>query len=98
MENGCEKVLAILNESVYDIIILTYHTNMTTISVPVPAHMEEFIKNQIKSGHSSSKAEVFRRAITLLAEQEAIREVLDAAKEPTLRGDLRVLAKQLRTK
>ncbi len=71
---------------------------MTTISVPIPAHMEEFIQNQIKSGNASNKAEVFRRAITLLAEQEAIREVLDAMKEPTLKGDLRVLAKQLRTK
>ncbi len=71
---------------------------MTTISVPIPAHMEEFINNQIKIGHSANKADVVRKAIRLLEEQEAINVVLNAMKEPNLRGDLRELAKKLRTK
>ena len=69
---------------------------MTTLSVPVPPHLEEFIKKQIKLGKASNKAEVIRRALQLLAEEEAVEAVLKAEAEPTLKGDLRTLAKKLK--
>ena len=69
---------------------------MTTISVPIPAHMAEFIDNQIKIGNASNKADVVRRALISYAEKEAIDDVLEAMKEPSLRGDLKELAKKFR--
>ncbi len=69
---------------------------MTTISVPIPAHMAEFIDNQIKIGDASNKADVVRRALISYAEKKAIDDVLEAMKEPSLRGDLRELAKKFK--
>ena len=71
---------------------------MITISVHIPPFMEAFIEKHIKEGHATNKADVVRKALALLAEQRAIEDVLQAEKEPTLKGDLRELAKQLRTK
>ncbi len=70
---------------------------MSTLSVPISAQLEEFIKNQIKSGNATNKADVVRKALMKLREEQAINDVLEAMKEPTLRGDLRELAKKLRT-
>ncbi len=69
---------------------------MTTLSVPIPAHMEAFIESQIRNGRAANKADVVRKAIALLAEKEAVDEVLRAMEEPILRGDLKSLAKRLR--
>lgn len=69
---------------------------MTTISVPLTPKLEESIKNLIESGYGSNKADVVRRAITKLAEDEAVQTVLRAMQEPTLRGDLRELAKKFK--
>lgn len=69
---------------------------MTTISVPIPAHLEESLNNLIKSGRGSNKAELVRRAITQMIEDEAVDVVLRAMKEPTLSGDLRELAKKIK--
>ncbi len=69
---------------------------MSTLSVPLTPELEAFIKMQVKSGHASNKADVVRRALTKFSEDEAVRAVLDAAMEPTLRGDLRTLAKTIR--
>lgn len=69
---------------------------MTTLSVPMPSHLEEFIKKQVRLGKASNKAAVIRRALQLLAEEEAVEAVLKAEAEPTLRGDLRTLAKRLK--
>ena len=69
---------------------------MTTISVPIPAHMEEFINRQIKNGYASNKAEVVRKALTRFSEEQAINDVLEAMKEVPLRGDLRELAKKFK--
>ncbi len=71
---------------------------MSTLSVPLPADLEEFIRRQVKSGRSPNKAAVVRSALKLLSEEEAVQAVLKAEREPTLRGDLRELAKKLRTK
>jgi Arc/MetJ-type ribon-helix-helix transcriptional regulator len=79
--------------SYYNII---HFKNMTTISVPITSKLEESINNLIASGYGSNKADVVRRAITKLAEDEAVENVLRAMKEPTLRGDLRELAKKFK--
>ncbi len=69
---------------------------MSTISVPIPAHMEESLNNLIKNGRGSNKAELIRRAITNMVEDEAVQTVLNAMKEPTLSGDLKELAKKFK--
>lgn len=69
---------------------------MSTLSVPLPPHLEEFIKEQVKIGHAANKADVVRKALKLLEEEEAINAVLRAEKEPILRGDLRKLMKKIK--
>lgn len=69
---------------------------MTTISVPIPAHLEESLNNLIKNGRGSNKAELVRRAITNMIEEEAVAVVLRAREEPTLHGDLKELAKKFK--
>lgn len=67
---------------------------MTTISVPITPKLEESINNLIASGYGSNKADVVRRAIIKLTEDEAVETILKAMREPTLRGDLRELSKK----
>ena len=68
---------------------------MTTLSVPLPAHLEELVKNLAKQ-RGSNKAEVVRHALELLAEEEAVMAVLRAEQEPILRGNLKDLAKKFK--
>ncbi len=72
---------------------------MTTISVPIPANLEESLNNLIKNGRGSNKAELVRRAITTMVEDEAVMSVLRAQKEieegKGLVGDLDELAKKI---
>lgn len=68
---------------------------MTTLSVPVPPKLEELVNSLVKKGYGSNKADVVRRALELLAEEEAVRSVLIAQGEPTLKGDLKTLMKKL---
>ena len=73
---------------------------MTTISVPIPAHMEEFINRQIREGNAANKADVVRKALTRMSEQDAINDILEAQDEvrngKILRGDLKVIAKKFK--
>ena len=69
---------------------------MSTLSVPLPPQLEEFVSEQVKRGLASNKADVVRKALKLLQEEEAVMAILKAEKEPTIRGDLRKLAKNLR--
>ena len=69
---------------------------MSTISVPISSEQEEFIETYIKEGKADNKAQVVRRALTRLSEEEAIEAVLRAEKEPILRGDLRMLMRKLK--
>ncbi len=68
---------------------------MTTISVPLPSHLEELVKKLAKQ-RGSNKAEVVRHALELLAEEEAVMAVLKAEQEPMLRGDLKDLIKKIK--
>ena len=68
---------------------------MSTLSVPLPAHLEELVKKLAKQ-RGSNKAEVVRHALELLAEEEAVMAVLKAEQEPILRGNLKDLAKKFK--
>lgn len=68
---------------------------MSTLSVPLTRNLEEIINSMVKKGYASNKAEVMRKALIFLAEEEAVQEVLRAEKEPILRGDLRELMKKI---
>ena len=70
---------------------------MSTISVPLPAFLEEFIEKMIGSGYGANKADVVRKALIKLREDEAVNSVLRAEQEgregKNLEGDLDELAK-----
>ena len=68
---------------------------MSTLSVPVSPKLEELVEMLVKKGYGANKADVVRKAVVLLAEEEAVQAVLRAEQEPTLKGDLRKLAKKL---
>lgn len=68
---------------------------MTTLSVPLPAHLEKVVKDMAKA-RGSNKAEVVRYALKRLAEEEAVQAVLNAEREPTLSGDLKTLAQKIK--
>lgn len=72
---------------------------MSTLSVPLTPELEKFINNQVKSGRASNKADVVRRALVRLSEDEAVQLVLDASQEvkdgKVLRGNLRELMKKI---
>ena len=71
---------------------------MSTLSVPLNKDLEEIVNSMVKKGYASNKAEVMRKALIFLAEEEAVQDVLRAEKEPTLRGDLKELMKNLKNK
>ena len=72
---------------------------MTTLSVPVPPKLEELVNSLVKKGYGANKADVVRKALELLAEEEAIRAVREAQQEvrdgKTLKGDIRKLIKNM---
>jgi Arc/MetJ-type ribon-helix-helix transcriptional regulator len=68
---------------------------MTTLSVPVPPKTEEFVKSMVKKGYGANKADVVRKALDFLAEEEAVRAVLEAQREPTIKGGLNELMEKL---
>ncbi|OHA84150.1 MAG: hypothetical protein A2937_01110 [Candidatus Yonathbacteria bacterium RIFCSPLOWO2_01_FULL_47_33b] len=72
---------------------------MSTLSVPLTPELEKFINSQVKCGRASNKADVVRRALIRLSEDEAVQAVLDASQEvkdgKVLRGDLRELLKKI---
>jgi Arc/MetJ-type ribon-helix-helix transcriptional regulator len=73
---------------------------MTTISVPINAEQEEFIKRYVKSGRAANKAHAVRRAIDFLAEEEFYESFLRAKEDVragrVYGGDLRGLVKKFR--
>lgn len=72
---------------------------MATLSVPLTQNLEAFIEEQVRSGNAANKADVVRKALRLLAEEEAIAGVLKAEQEvrdgKALRGDLTKLARTI---
>jgi Arc/MetJ-type ribon-helix-helix transcriptional regulator len=71
---------------------------MGTVSVPLSKQHQDRLDTLVKQGAGSSRADVMRKALDKFAEEEAIAAVLQAQREPLLRGDLRTLARKLRGK
>ncbi len=69
---------------------------MSTISVPISSKEERFIAVYIKEGKAENKAQVVRRALGRLAEEEAVQTILRAQKEPLLTGDIRTLMRKIK--
>lgn len=73
---------------------------MTTITVPIDRELEDFIKSEIASGRSETKAHVVRYALKQLREERMIEGVLQAQREikegKVLRGDLREIIKHMK--
>ncbi|MEK7665306.1 MAG: hypothetical protein AAB337_00290 [Patescibacteria group bacterium] len=73
---------------------------MSTLSVPLTPSLEETIDRLVSSGFAETKAEVVRKAIARLAEEEAVNAVLRSEQEARegkiFRGDLRTLLKKIR--
>ena len=72
---------------------------MSTLSVPLPAHLETFVENMVRRGVAANKAEVVRQALNNYAEEQAVAVVLKAEQEikegKALRGDIKKLIKRL---
>ncbi|MEX2010190.1 MAG: hypothetical protein WD874_00055 [Parcubacteria group bacterium] len=70
-----------------------------TISVPISREQDLFLRQGVKSGRYANKAHLVRRAITKLAEDEAMQAVFEAEREISagigVRGDLKKLLKSL---
>ena len=68
--------------------------------MPLPANLEAFIDRMVKSGNAANKADVVRKALRRMSDEEAVNRILEAEKEITLgkglRGDLRELAKRFK--
>ena len=60
---------------------------MTTLSVPLTPELAKFVDEATKST-GLTKADIMRQALTLYAEEQAVRKVLIAKHEPSLDGDL----------
>lgn len=71
---------------------------MTTISIPINAVQKKFIDYLVKTGKVANKAHAVRRAIDLMAEEEAIQEIIKSQQEARegkiLHGNLRDLVKE----
>lgn len=71
---------------------------MSTLSVPLPTHLEEAMSQLVKRGYGSTKAAIARHAITQFIEDEAVFAVLRAEQEiqegKIVRGDLRKILKK----
>ena len=68
---------------------------MSTLSVPLNEELEKIVNSFVQSGFAPNKAEVVRKALKRLAEEEAVRAVLESENEPTLSGDIRELLKKI---
>ncbi len=68
---------------------------MTTLSIPISSELAAFIESLVKSGRASNKADAVRRALTYFAEEQAVNAVLEAQREPNLKGNLRDLMKKI---
>jgi Arc/MetJ-type ribon-helix-helix transcriptional regulator len=67
---------------------------MTTLSVPLTPELAKFVEEATKST-GLTKSDIMRQALTMYAEEQAVRKVLLATHEPSLNGDLRELMDQL---
>jgi len=71
---------------------------MSTLSVPLTPELEEAVNRLVKEGYGANKADVVRKAIKRLSEEEAINAILESQSEARagklLDGDLKSLMKR----
>jgi len=73
---------------------------MSTVSVPLTPKLESSLNDLVKSGFAETKAEVMRKALARLTEEEAVFAVLRAEQEikngKGLKGDLKTLLRKIK--
>jgi len=73
---------------------------MTTLSVPLPPHMVEYIENEVRIGNYANKAQLVRKALEKFREDEAIEAILrserDVEEGRVFFGDLNKIAKKFK--
>ena len=67
---------------------------MPTVSVPLSDEMLRAIEALIADGIAANKADAIRKAMKKYLADQAVEDVLQARKEPSLEGDLHALAKK----
>ena len=68
---------------------------MTTITVPLTEDLLQAIDSLLKRGIGANKADLVRQALRKFCEDQAVTDVLEAHKEPRLKGALKDLARSL---
>ncbi len=72
---------------------------MSTITVPLPRDLEDFINNEVSSGRGESKAHIVREALVRLREEKALaclhEAEVDIKEGRVFRGDLSKLLKKM---
>lgn len=68
---------------------------MTTLSVPLSPGMLKHVNLLVERGVAANKADAVRQALRMYLEDQAVKAVLEAQKEPSLEGDLDDLTKKL---
>ncbi len=73
---------------------------MSTLSVPLTSELESFINSMVSEHKADNKAAVVRRALHMLAEEEAVQDVLKASREVRegkyFSGDLDTFTKRIK--
>ncbi len=73
---------------------------MSTLSIPLTPSLEEFINSQVKMGNAANKADLVRKALRRMAEEEVINAILKSQQQARegkiLRGDLREIARKFK--
>jgi len=67
---------------------------MSTLSVPLTPELTKFVEETTKKT-GKTKADIMRQALTMYAEEMAVRKILTATNEPSLEGDLPDLMKKI---
>lgn len=72
---------------------------MSTLSVPLTPELENFINDMVRDGRAANKADVVRKALRQMSEDEAVALVLkseqDIKEGKIFRGDIRKLMKRI---
>lgn len=72
---------------------------MSTLSVPLTPKLENIIDQMVRDGVAENKAALVRFAIEKFAEDQVIKDILEAQQEfadkKFLKGDIRTLAKKI---
>lgn len=73
---------------------------MSTITVPISKELEDFIKEEVSSGTSETKAGLVRHALTRLQEERALSRLqeaeLDIRQGRVYKGNLKTLLKKMK--